>query len=457
MTEAIYLEVTEMAETAHKAKRQVSVSGMLKHLGVSRSGYHAWLKRVPSNTEKRREAVKAKIKDIYDESKQNYGAPKITRELRKSGEIISERTVGKYMKQMGIKAQWIKPWTITTKDSDFSSGLKNILDEQFNPERPNAVWCSDITYIWTIDGFVYLTSIMDLYSRKIIAWTLSKTLEVSCVIETIKKAKARRNIDNPLILHSDRESQYVSKEYKRVTATMQCSYSKKVLAAIEAEKLSDSLAESATKKHKARTTDADRFKGIPVTRRYLDLSDEEKVCPICNTPLKKNGEEFVRRELVFIPAKLRVIEFYSINYACSNNSEHALPVIRKGKDGKPHMLYGMASANTVAWVMYQKFCNSMPYFRQEKEWKQYGVSITRATMANWLFCDTPNGAQASAIVYTMVEMAKANGVNVYHYLTYLLEHQPNDKMSDEELEALAPWNESVKAEIAQRADDANQQ
>lgn len=112
MTEAIYLEITEMAETAHKAKRRVSVSGMLKHLGVSRSGYHAWLKRVPSNTEKRREAVKAEIQDIYDESKQNYGAPKITRELRKSGEIISERTVGKYMKQMGIKTQRVKPWTM---------------------------------------------------------------------------------------------------------------------------------------------------------------------------------------------------------------------------------------------------------------------------------------------------------------------------------------------------------
>ena len=108
---------------------------MLKHLGVSRSGYHAWLKRVLSNTEKRREAAKAKIQDIYDESKQDYGAPKITKELRKSGEIISERTVGKYMKQMGIKAQWVKPWTITTKDSDFSSELKNILYEQFNPER----------------------------------------------------------------------------------------------------------------------------------------------------------------------------------------------------------------------------------------------------------------------------------------------------------------------------------
>ena len=88
MTEAIYLEVMEMAETAHKAKRQVSVSGMLKILGVSRSGYRAWLKHVPSNAEKRRESVKAKIKDIYDKSKQNYGAPKITQVLRAKQEKL---------------------------------------------------------------------------------------------------------------------------------------------------------------------------------------------------------------------------------------------------------------------------------------------------------------------------------------------------------------------------------
>ena len=105
MTEAIYLEVTEKAEEARKAKRRVSVSGRLKILGVSRFGYHAWLKHVPSNAEKCRESVKAKIKDIYDKSKQNYGAPKITQVLRKIGETISERTVGQYMKQMGIKAQ----------------------------------------------------------------------------------------------------------------------------------------------------------------------------------------------------------------------------------------------------------------------------------------------------------------------------------------------------------------
>lgn len=99
MTEAIYLEVSEKTEAAKKAGRRVSVSGMLKFLGVSRSGYLAWLHHVPSDTEKRREAVKAKIQDIYDDSKQNYGAPKITVELRKTGEVISERTVGTYMRQ----------------------------------------------------------------------------------------------------------------------------------------------------------------------------------------------------------------------------------------------------------------------------------------------------------------------------------------------------------------------
>ena len=200
---------------------------MLSFLGVSRSGYNAWCNRKPSKQKQHKQVLKAKIKQIYDDSYQNYGAPKITIELQKSGEKISERTTGKYMKEMNIKAQYIRPYTITTKDSDFSAALQNVLDEQFNPDKPNTVWCSDITYIWTIDGFVYLTSIMDLFSRKIIAWTLSQTLETSCVIETINKAKNRRKLDTPLIIHSDRGSQYVSKEYKRATSQMQTSYSKR--------------------------------------------------------------------------------------------------------------------------------------------------------------------------------------------------------------------------------------
>ena len=200
---------------------------MLKILGVSRSGYRAFLNRKVSPSKQRKENVKKEIQKIYDDSKQNYGAHKITHILRKSGETISQRTVSKYMHEMGIKAQWIKPWTTTTRDSDFSDELHNILDEQFNPERPNAVWCTDITYIWTQDGFVYLNCIMDLFSRKIIAWTLADTMEVSTVIETINKANAIRKTDLPLIIHSDRGSQYVSNAWRAATEKMQRSYSHK--------------------------------------------------------------------------------------------------------------------------------------------------------------------------------------------------------------------------------------
>ncbi len=92
-----------------------------------------------------------------------YGAPKITVKLNQSGIKVNEKYVGNIMREMGIKAHYIKPYTITTKDCDFSTKLKNILKRNFNSEKPNSAWCTDITYIWTQeDGFVYLSSIMDL-------------------------------------------------------------------------------------------------------------------------------------------------------------------------------------------------------------------------------------------------------------------------------------------------------
>lgn len=212
---------------AEADKRHVSVAGVLEKLDVSRSGYKSWKERKPSKAELRRERVKEQIVDIHNASYKNYGAPKITSELRKNGEVISERTVGKYMKEIGIRAQWVNPYTRTTIDPDFSITLKNILNEQFNPEKPNAVWCSDITYIWTEDGFVYLTSIMDLYSRKIIAWTLSETLEACHVVDTVRKAMKQRRVTSPLVLHSDRGSQYVSKAYIEAAQNIKLSYSKK--------------------------------------------------------------------------------------------------------------------------------------------------------------------------------------------------------------------------------------
>ena len=210
-----------------EGERRLNVSGVLRVLGVSRNGYYSFRKRLPSDRQKRKEAIMEKIMAIYNESHQNYGAPKITKVLQGEGEKISEKTVGNYMRELGIRAQYVKPYTVTTIDSDFSIELKNILDEKFNPSEPNAVWCSDITYIWTYEGFVYLTSIMDLFSRKIIAWELSTTLEAKWVIETINRAKKARRIDKPLVMHSDRGIQYTCSAYKEATEGLINSYSKK--------------------------------------------------------------------------------------------------------------------------------------------------------------------------------------------------------------------------------------
>jgi len=210
-----------------EGERRLNVSGVLRVLGVSRNGYYSFRKRLPSDRQKRKEAIMEKIIAIYNESHQIYGAPKITNVLKSEGEKISEKTVGNYMRELGIRAQYVKPYTVTTIDPDFSIELKNILDEEFNPSEPNAVWCSDITYIWTYEGFVYLTSIMDLFSRKIIAWELSTTLEAKWVIETINRAKRARKIDKPLVMHSDRGIQYTCSAYKEATEGFINSYSKK--------------------------------------------------------------------------------------------------------------------------------------------------------------------------------------------------------------------------------------
>lgn len=228
MTEALFLETAQYeGQLLEEGKRRPNVSGVLRILGVSRNGYLTWKKRLPSNREKRKEQIKERILEIYQESHQNYGAPKIAECLRKEGEKIADKTVGNYMRELGIKAQYVKPYTVTTIRPDLSSRLRNILKEKFNPEEPDAVWCSDITYIWTYEGFVYLTSIMDLYSRKIISWVLSDTLEAKYVVKAVEKAKRRRGVEKPLILHTDRGIQYVCREYVEATAGMKRSYSKK--------------------------------------------------------------------------------------------------------------------------------------------------------------------------------------------------------------------------------------
>lgn len=140
---------------------------------------------------------------------------------------------------------------------------------------------------------------------------------------------------------------------------------------------------------KGRSADKDRYAGLPVEKKYLDVPEEERFCPDCGSPLLETGETFVRRELKFKPASFKVAEYYSKNYKCPKCSPNLkTPAIVQGKDGKAHMLHGMASASAAAWVMCQKYVNAMPLYRIERDFKQYGVNITRATLANWVIQNT---------------------------------------------------------------------
>lgn len=139
---------------------------------------------------------------------------------------------------------------------------------------------------------------------------------------------------------------------------------------------------------KKRSDHSELFKGIPVEKVVVPLPEDQKTCPACGTQMEKVGEEFQRRELQYIPAKVKVIEYYSENYVCPNCKKSLgdaeKPVFVKSHVPEALIQKSYASASTVAWAMYQKYANSVPLYRQEKDWQQYGVALKRSTLANWI-------------------------------------------------------------------------
>ena len=147
-----------------------------------------------------------------------------------------------------------------------------------------------------------------------------------------------------------------------------------------------------TRKKKA--THDDLFKGLRVEKVVIPLPEEEQVCPVCGTQMVLIGEEYVRRELEFVPATCKVIEYYSQSYGCPSCKEGLgdteKPVIIKSQVPAALVGKGPASASAVAWTMYQKYANGLPLYRQEKDWKQYGAQISRTTLANWIIYCSQN-------------------------------------------------------------------
>ena len=130
------------------------------------------------------------------------------------------------------------------------------------------------------------------------------------------------------------------------------------------------------------------FKGLKVHKEVIPLDEEDKVCPVCGSPMERIGEEYVRRELVFTPAKCEVYEYYTESYGCPDCKEGKgdteKSVIVKSKVPPALIGKGPASSSTVAWTIYQKYANGMPLYRQEKDWKEYGAAVSRTTLANWI-------------------------------------------------------------------------
>jgi transposase InsO family protein len=189
---------------------------MCQVLKVSTSGYYKWLKlqsSLPSEKEKYRVEIQQKISKSFHESFGTYGSPRVHADLIDWGYTISQKTVARIMSEMGLKATQKEKFVVTT-DSDHDLNVyPNILKRQFKVKEPNRVWVTDITYIWTLEGWVYLASVMDLFSRKIVGWSLADHMKKELVIQAMNMAIIQRKPGKELIHHSDRGSQYCSHDY----------------------------------------------------------------------------------------------------------------------------------------------------------------------------------------------------------------------------------------------------
>ena len=190
---------------------------MSETLKISRSGYYRWLK-AGMRSHKRLSEMELldQIREVYNGNKQRYGSPRITAELRSKGMKISKKRVARIMKKHGIKSRIRRRYKITTNSKHKLPVAENLVEMKFNPERANSLWSSDITYIRTREGWLYLAVVLDLWSRSVISWSADKFMDENLVIRTLDKAIASREKQEGLIFHSDRGSQYASLRVRKL-------------------------------------------------------------------------------------------------------------------------------------------------------------------------------------------------------------------------------------------------
>jgi len=185
-------------------------------LEVSRSSYYKRKKIGQGKRYRENKVLFEKIKVIYEGSRERYGSPRITEELKRQGIKCNKKRVARIMRKNGIEARIFRKYRNTTNSEHQKERSENILSREFNRQKPNEVWTSDITYIRTEEGWLYLAAVIDIYSRKIIGWQLDKRLNSDLVERALYNALMDRKVESGIIFHSDQGIQYASESFRKL-------------------------------------------------------------------------------------------------------------------------------------------------------------------------------------------------------------------------------------------------
>lgn len=257
-------------EVIDKFKATISVRRLCDSLGVSPSSYYAWRKYEPSKRDLADAQMAAKVRAIYHEHRGRYGSPRVFNELKSRGEKVSRKRIERLMRQEGICGTFRRRFRRTTNSQHKHPVAPNLLERHFEVDTPNRVWVGDITYVWTNEGWSYLAVLIDLYSRKVIGWALSKRLTRDLALQALRKALVTRQPPPGLIHHTDRGCQYASHEYRQVLAAAGIQQSMSRVGDCWDNAVSESFFASIKKELIHRETYATRTEAYDAIGDYID-------------------------------------------------------------------------------------------------------------------------------------------------------------------------------------------
>jgi putative transposase len=213
----------------HRYEGSHCVSLMCRVMSVSRSGYYHWRGREPSPRAQARKHLDAQVKAAFEAEKGRAGSIRIKRGLRDAGGHAGRHQVAKSLRRQGLRAKAARKYKATTNSNHNLPVAPNLLNQNFTAQRPNQKWVSDITYIGTDEGWLYLAVVLDLYSRTVVGWSMSERMTAQLVCDALTMAMFKRRRPQGVIVHSDRGSQYCSSQYQTLLSKHQlvCSMSKK--------------------------------------------------------------------------------------------------------------------------------------------------------------------------------------------------------------------------------------